>query len=166
MKTFGFIFEQMCIRDLKAYTYGFFSSIGYYRDRYGLEADIVLHLDDGRYVLIECKLGSREIEEGANHLTRLHNLISEHNRNEKQMPIAEPDLKIILTGGQYGYTRKDGVHVIPPALPSPIREGPEPTVHTVVRQTAAGRGQDTYASDCHPKPTERTVLKYENVSGV
>ena len=113
MKTFGFIFEQMCIRDLKAYTYGFFSSVSYYRDRYGLEADIVLHLDDGRYALIECKLGSNEIEEGANHLTRLHNLIVEHNRNEKQVPIAEPDLKIVLTGGQYGYTREDGVHVIP-----------------------------------------------------
>ena len=27
---------------------------------YGLEADLVLHLDDGRYVLIECKPGSRE----------------------------------------------------------------------------------------------------------
>ena len=99
--------------DLKAYTYGFFSSVSYYRDRYGLEADIVLHLDDGRYALIECKLGSNEIEEGANHLTRLHNLIVEHNRNEKQVPIAEPDLKIVLTGGQYGYTREDGVHVIP-----------------------------------------------------
>lgn len=35
--------------------------MSYYRDRYGLEADLVLHLDDGRYALIECKLGSREI---------------------------------------------------------------------------------------------------------
>lgn len=38
---------------------------------YGLEADLVLHLDDGRYVLIECKLGSREIEEGAKHLLEI-----------------------------------------------------------------------------------------------
>lgn len=113
MKTFGFIFEQMCIRDLKAYSYGFFSSVGYYRDRYGLEADVVLHLGDGRYALIECKLGSKEIEDGATHLVRLHKLIVEHNKTEKQMPIREPDLKIVLTGGQYGYTRNDGVHVIP-----------------------------------------------------
>lgn len=113
MKTFGFIFEQMCIRDLKAYSYGFSSSVGYYRDRYGLEADIVLHLDDGRYALIECKLGSKEIDDGASHLIQLHNLISEHNKTETQMPIPEPDLKIVLTGGLYGYTRKDGVHVIP-----------------------------------------------------
>ncbi len=113
LKTFGFIFEQMCIRDLKAYSYGFFSSVGYYRDRYGLEADVVLHLGDGRYALIECKLGSKEIEDGANHLVQLHNLIVEHNKTEQQMPIREPDLKIVLTGGQYGYTRNDGVHVIP-----------------------------------------------------
>ena len=36
--------------------------ISYYHDRYALEADAVLHLDDGRYALIEFKLGSREIE--------------------------------------------------------------------------------------------------------
>jgi len=113
LKTFGFIFEQMCIRDLKAYSYGYFSSVGYYRDRYGLESDVVLHLDDGRYALIECKLGSNEIEEGAQHLIQIHSLIVEHNKTEKQVPIREPDLKIILTGGLYGYTRKDGVHVIP-----------------------------------------------------
>lgn len=65
LKTFGFIFEQMCARDLRAYTPGFGNHLSYYRDRYGLEADLVLHLDDGRYALIECKLGSREIEEGA-----------------------------------------------------------------------------------------------------
>lgn len=119
LKTFGFIFEQMCIRDLRAYSYDYFTSIGYYRDRYGLEADIVLHLGDGRYALIECKLGSRDIDEGAKHLCELHRLIIEHNKTEKQMPIREPDLKIILTGGQYVYTRKDGVHVIPLACLKP-----------------------------------------------
>ena len=112
-KTLGFIFEQLCIRDLKAYTSGLYSDVAYYNDRYGLEADVVLHLDDGRYALIECKLGSREIEDGAAHLLELQRLIREHNRVEKQMPIREPDLLIVLTGGQYGYRRKDGVYIIP-----------------------------------------------------
>lgn len=112
-KTLGFIFEQLCIRDLKAYTSGLYSDVAYYNDRYGLEADIVLHLDDGRYALVECKLGSREIEEGATHLLALQRLIREHNLVEKQMPIREPDLLIVLTGGQYGYRRKDGVYIIP-----------------------------------------------------
>ncbi len=113
LKTFGFIFEQMCIRDLRAYTPDFNSHISYYRDRYGLEADLVLHLSDGRYALIECKLGSKEIEYGAEHLNELKNLITIHNKEEKQVPLREPDLMIILTGGKMAYTRPDGVKIIP-----------------------------------------------------
>jgi hypothetical protein len=113
LKTFGFIFEQMCVRDLKAYTQGLYSHVSYYHDRNGLEADFVLHLEDGRYALIECKLGSKEIEEGASHLLELKRLIREHNQREVQVPIREPDLLIILTGGQMAYTRPDGVKIIP-----------------------------------------------------
>lgn len=119
LKTFGFIFEQMCVRDLKAYTQGLYSHVSYYHDRYGLEADFVLHLEDGRYALIECKLGSKEIEDGANHLLELRDLIRAHNKQEKQMPIREPDLLIILTGGQMAYTRADGVKIIPLASLKP-----------------------------------------------
>lgn len=113
LKTFGFIFEQMCARDLKAYTPDFDTHLSYYRDRYGLEADLVLHLADGRYALIECKLGSKEIEEGASHLIELKRLIQEHNKKEEQVPLREPDLLIILTGGHMAYTRPDGVKIIP-----------------------------------------------------
>ena len=119
LKTFGFIFEQMCIRDLKAYTIEMNSHISYYHDRYGLEADIVLHLADGRYALIECKLGSAEIEMGAQHLLEMKKLIVEKNETERQMPIREPDLLIILTGGKMAYTREDGVKVIPLAALRP-----------------------------------------------
>lgn len=113
LKTFGFIFEQMCVRDLKAYTQGLYSHVSYYHDRYDLEADFVLHLEDGRYALIECKLGSHEIEDGAGHLLELKELIRKYNQHEKQMPIREPDLLIILTGGKMAYTRPDGVKIIP-----------------------------------------------------
>lgn len=113
LKTFGFIFEQMCVRDFKAYTLDFNPHISYYRDRYGLESDLVLHLADGRYALIECKLGSREIEEGVSHLVELKQLIREYNQKEKQVPLREPDLMIVLTGGRMAYTRPDGVKVIP-----------------------------------------------------
>lgn len=112
LKTFGFIFEQMCIRDLKAYTTDFNSRISYYRDRYGLEADLVLHLEDERYALIKCKFGSGEIEEGAGHLFEFKRLIHEHNKTEKQVPLREPDLLIVMTGGKMAYTRPDGVKVI------------------------------------------------------
>ena len=86
--------------------------VSYYHDRYGLEADCVLHLADGRYALMEIKLGSREIEAGAAHLVELKNLIQKANNN-KLVKIREPDLLVVITGGEMAYTRKDGVKIIP-----------------------------------------------------
>lgn len=113
LKTFGFIFENMCARDLRAYSQQQRGTLSYYRDRYNLESDLVLHLGDGRYALIECKLGSAEIEDGSKHLKQIANLIKEYNKTEKQNPIPEPNLLIVLTGGKMAYTRADGVKVIP-----------------------------------------------------
>lgn len=110
LKTFGFIFECLCIRDLRIYSNAQNGKISYYRDKYGLEADAVLHLDDGRYALIEIKLGSREIEEGAERLVKLKNLIEQ---NGSEQAIRKPDLLIVLTGGPIAYKRADGVLVIP-----------------------------------------------------
>jgi hypothetical protein len=87
--------------------------LSYYHDRLGLEADAVLHLDDGRYALIECKLGSREIEDGAKHLLEIKRLVAGKNKAEQQIRLREPDLLIVLTGGEMAYTREDGVKVIP-----------------------------------------------------
>lgn len=112
-KTLGFLFESLVIRDLKIYFQVFDGKISYYHDRYGLEADCVLHLNDGRYALIEIKLGSNEIELGSKHLNEIEELVKEHNEREKQYPLRLPDLKIIITAGQYGYRREDGIFVIP-----------------------------------------------------
>ena len=113
LKTFGFIFETLCIRDLRIYSNALGGRISYYHDRYGLEADAVLHLRDGRYALIEIKLGSADIEEGSAHLNEIEGLIIKYNETEKQVPLRLPDLKILLTGTQFGYQRNDGVFVIP-----------------------------------------------------
>ncbi|MCF0178428.1 MAG: ATP-binding protein [Bacteroidales bacterium] len=113
LNTFGFIFECMCIRDLKVYSQPLGGSVSYYHDRYGLEADIVLHLDDGRYALIECKLGSRDIDEGASHLLEIKRLIHEYNGKYPKQKMREPDLLIVLTGGEFALTREDGVLVVP-----------------------------------------------------
>lgn len=113
LKTFGFIFECMVLRDLKVYSQAMGGRLSYYNDKYGLEADAVLHLDDGRYALIECKLGSREIDEGAEHLLQLKALVQKHNETSHQIKLREPDLLIVITGGEMAYTREDGVKVIP-----------------------------------------------------
>ena len=112
-KTLGFLFESLCIRDLKVYSSKMRGEMSYYHDRYGLEADGVLHLKDGRYALLEFKLGSSEIDDGARHLCEIERLIKEYNKKEKQVPLRLPDLKIVITGTEYGYKREDGVLVIP-----------------------------------------------------
>lgn len=112
-KTLGFLFESLCIRDLKIYSAKMRGQMSYYHDRYGLEADGVLHLQDGRYALLEFKLGSHDIDLGASHLCKLESLIAKYNADKPQIPLRMPDLKIIVTGTQYGYKRDDGVYVIP-----------------------------------------------------
>lgn len=111
--TLGFLFESLCIRDLKVYSSKNNGTISYYHDKYGLEADCVLHLEDGRYALIEFKLGSHAIDDGAKHLCKIEYLLKEYNIKEKQTPLRLPDLKMIITATEYGYKRDDGVLVIP-----------------------------------------------------
>ena len=112
MYTFGFIFESLCFRDLKVYSSAMGGRVSYYRDRFDLEADCILHLADGSYALIEFKLGSRDIEESASHLIKLKNLILKANAQDRAR-LREPDLLIVITGGEMAYTRKDGVKIIP-----------------------------------------------------
>lgn len=73
----------------------------------------VLHLQDGRYALIEIKLGSSGIKSGEKNLLKIKDLIKERNQKEDALPIREPDLMIIITGGEYAYSLESGVKVIP-----------------------------------------------------
>lgn len=113
LKTYGFIFECMAMRDLRVYSQSCFGSISYYHDRYDLEADAVLHLDDGRYALVEFKLGGAEIDKGAGHLLEIRDLVRGMNEREKQIVMDEPTLLLVITGGPIAYTRPDGVKIIP-----------------------------------------------------
>ena len=111
--TFGFIFENLCIRDLTSYAMSSGGRISYYNDRSNLEVDAVLHLDDGRYGLIEFKLGSKGIEEGASHLLKVDRLIKKNKKLKSGLGIREPEVLIIITGGEIAYTRPDGVKIVP-----------------------------------------------------
>ena len=113
LQSLGFLYESLCIRDLKVYSSQFDGYISYFHDRYGLEADAVLHLGDSRYALIECKLGEKEIEKGAANLNKIERLIEEHNEGRETGKIRKPDLKLIITATKTGYRRPDGVLVIP-----------------------------------------------------
>lgn len=101
IKTMGFFFENLCIRDLRVYADSLDGTIYHYRDKNGLECDAVIHLRNGAYGLIEIKLGGdKAIEEGKYTLNKLAKNI-DYNLMKK------PSFKMVITGtGKYAY--KDG----------------------------------------------------------
>ena len=108
LNTMGLLFETMCIRDLRVYSEALDGKVYHFRDKNGLECDAVTHLRDGRYGLVEIKLGGqRLIDEGAKTLHTLSGKID----TGKMMP---PSFMMVLTGtGAYAYRRKDGIWVVP-----------------------------------------------------
>ena len=108
MRTFGFLFETMAIRDLRVYADALKGSLFHYCDKNGLECDAVLHLRDGKYGLVEIKLGSEKgIEEGAKNLLKLPSLIDTDK-------MKKPSFLMVLTGiGNIAYRRPDGIYVVP-----------------------------------------------------
>ena len=108
LKTFGFLFEAMCVRDLRIYSGSLNGSVSHYRDRSGLECDAVIHLRNGNYGLVEIKLGGdRLINEGAENLLKLESMI-----DTEKMPA--PSFKMVLSGtDRYAYLRPDGVMIVP-----------------------------------------------------
>lgn len=108
LNTMGLLLETLCVRDLRVYASALDGQIYHYRDKNGLECDIVVHLRNGRYGLIEVKLGGdKAIEAGAATLQSLAAKI-----DTDRMPA--PAFLMVLTGvGRYAYRRKDGVYVVP-----------------------------------------------------
>ena len=111
LKTFGFIFETLCIRDLHVYSAPLGGKLMYYNDG-TREVDCVLQIADGRYALIEFKLGDRKIEEGAQSLIKINDLIKEKIASGDTC-IPEPSFLAVITGDNIAKVRKDGVFVIP-----------------------------------------------------
>lgn len=108
LHTFGFLFETLCIRDLRIYADSLGGEVYHYRDKDGQECDAVIHLRNGKYGLIEIKLGGDTlIEEGARNLKAMEAKIDTDKMNS-------PSFLMVLTGvGNYAYRRKDGVFVVP-----------------------------------------------------
>ena len=108
LKTFGFLFETLCIRDLRVFADALNGEVYHYRDKDGQECDAVIHLKNGKYGLIEIKLGGDKlIEEGAASLKNMEAKIDTDKMNV-------PSFLMVLIGiGDYAYRRQDGVYVVP-----------------------------------------------------
>lgn len=108
LKTFGLVFETLCIRDLRVYAESINGNVYHYRDSSGLECDAVIHLRNGNYGLIEIKLGGDNlINEGAENLKKMASKID-------TTKMKNPSFLMVLTAtGKYSYKREDGVYIVP-----------------------------------------------------
>ncbi len=106
MNTFGLLFESLVVRDLRIYAQAHYGHVSHYRDSSGLEADVIIHLPDGRWAAVEVKLGSKQVDAGAENLLALRKRIDPTKTQY-------PSLLMIVTGTEYAYTRSDGVVVVP-----------------------------------------------------
>lgn len=109
LNTTGFLFEAMCVRDLRVFAESLGGKVYHYRDKSGLECDAVVHLRNGQYGLIEIKLGGESlIKDGVGTLTSLDAQIDTER-------MKAPSFKMILTAtGEYAYRRSDdGIYVVP-----------------------------------------------------
>jgi len=107
MRTFGFLFESLAIRDLRVYCDSIGASIYHYRDQLDREADAVIQFKDGTWALIEVKLGNQEdIDLAAKKLKSLSNDIDVEKTGK-------PAFLMVITKGFAAIKRDDGVYEIP-----------------------------------------------------
>ena len=102
---FGSIFESLCVRDMRSYLQPIEGTVMHYHDNTGLEADMILALDDGRWAAIEVKLHSGE-DSAAENLLRIE-------KKTKVTNGIEPSFLAIITATGMFRIRDDGVLVIP-----------------------------------------------------
>ena len=103
---FGFLFESLCTRDIRIYAQANDADVFHYRDKTGLEADLIIRQRNGKWAAIEIKLGNKQIEEAAQNLLALRAKIDEEK-------MGKDAFLMIVTGGQYAYQRNDGIWVVP-----------------------------------------------------
>jgi hypothetical protein len=106
MRTFGYLFESLCIRDLRIYAEVLDGSVYHYRDRLNFEVDAIVQLKDSRWAALEIKMGAGEIEKAAESLIRFSN-----NIDTDRMPA--PSFLMVLTGTEHAFQMKNGAWVVP-----------------------------------------------------
>ena len=102
----GLLFESIVVRDLRVYAQAADAEVFHYREKAGLEVDAIVQCNDGRWAAFEVKLGEGRVDRGARNLLRLAERVDPERMGEPAV------LGVIVSSG-YGYTREDGVSVIP-----------------------------------------------------
>jgi predicted AAA+ superfamily ATPase len=106
LNAFGFFFESLVVRDLRVHADALSARVLHYRDSDGVEVDIVIQCDDGRWGAFEVKLANGDVDGAARSLLRLAQKVDTER-------MGEPAVLGVVTSTGHGYTREDGVVVIP-----------------------------------------------------
>ena len=104
--TFGYLFESLCIRDLRVYAESNDGNVYHYRDKNNLEVDAIIQLNDGRWGAVEVKMGAGDIANAAENLIRFNASID----TEKMQA---PSFLMILTATETAFQMENGVWVVP-----------------------------------------------------
>jgi predicted AAA+ superfamily ATPase len=117
-ETFGLLFENLCTRDIGAYVENNGGNIKHYRDRYGVECDTILNFADGRYGLVQAKLGGSKINEAIETMKKIYRLIQENrSENPEDKTLSLPSFMLVVTGTEYAYkvndNEFDNIFVVP-----------------------------------------------------
>jgi predicted AAA+ superfamily ATPase len=109
--SFGNLFENLVSRDLSIYSSLLGGTIKHYRDRFGVECDCIITFKNGKYCLVQVKLGSSKIQEAIDSMLRICNKIE--SKMEDNPSLKLPDFMMVITAGEYAYKSKEGVYIIP-----------------------------------------------------
>ena len=117
---FGHVFENMVLRDLLVYAEKHNARLLHYTDDTGLEADAVYQMPDGRYALIEIKIGVNKIPEAEKSLLKFKDVIQKYNqkalaseRHPRDVYREPSALIVICANANMAYTTDSGVKIIP-----------------------------------------------------
>ncbi len=104
LRTFGFLFESLALRDLQIYAESLDARVFHYQDYAGQEIDAVIQFDDGRWSGFKVKLNPVQVDEAAESMLKIA------SRFQHNPPVS---LAVIVGKSGLAYRRTDGVYVLP-----------------------------------------------------
>ena len=107
LNTFGYLFEALCVRDLRIYSDFHGGKVYHYHDERDNEADAVVELPDGRWGLFEIKVGFHQVDTAAQELIRLNSKFKAETNSEASF------LCVLCGMASAAFQRPDGVFVVP-----------------------------------------------------
>ena len=104
LRTFGFLFESLVIRDLQIYAESLDAKLFHYQDYEGREIDAVIQFDDGAWSAFEIKLNPGDVDDAAANLKKV-TAVFRHN--------PPTSLSVVVGKSGIAHRREDGVYVLP-----------------------------------------------------